>query len=84
MRCLKRVHVKLASLFFVTDKGHFVNHHHRLRPSSGRAVFSLNAVPAEESFQYFHCPVMNITEKRGSVLFCFFLFCMGVKPGRLY
>jgi hypothetical protein len=69
MRCLNRVHVGLASLFFVPDKGHCDNHHQRLRPSSGRAVFSLNAVSAEDSFLYFHCPVMNSTEKRGFVLY---------------
>ena len=60
-----------GSPVFLPDKGHREHDHQRLRPISGRAVFSLNAVPAEDSIQYFHCSVKNITEKRTAVLFCF-------------
>jgi hypothetical protein len=60
-RCLNRAHVSLAALCFIPDKGHREHDHQRLRPSSGRALFSLNAVPAEDGFQYFHCSVKNIT-----------------------
>ena len=70
-RCLNRAHVRLAALCFIPDKGQREHDHQGLRPSFGRAVFSLNAVPAEDSFQYFHCSVKNITEKRSAVLFCF-------------
>jgi hypothetical protein len=31
-------------------------------------------VPVEDSFQYFHCALKNITEKRSAVLFLFVLY----------
>ena len=64
-----------ASSPVLYTKGHHENDRQRLRRSSCRAVFSLNAMPAEDSFQYFHCSVKNITEKRSAVLF-FVLSCI--------